>query len=436
MVGRLLWKELREGWLVLLIAALGSLSVVWLYSSYGVAAASTIGMACSPAALLLWASTKGGRLWDEGKLPLAHVPLNRVLLWSVAIGTPTVFAALIGALHGWLAATYHFLGRMPANAGSAAGSMAMLFATAFVLVYLVAAAASSWIGRLVGLFSVIYISVWTNQVREGIRVDLTRVDLTDPFFHRLALIVASSLALFLVFQYLKRVKLARALSMVLLVGWLFGPPVYHYARYGLQGETPSYWDTVYSADRSLVMSQISEERAAPVISLTNRNEGWSVTRTFRAVARPVAFDNSGRACIVEQTPKSSLVRLIAMTRTSARVVARIPVTGFAIRWRQSEPGGDPDIPGLRAVSSISPDGRYMLLGLGAWGSSVQYGTDLWIVNLRTGESWIAVINVRGTPGNAAWLNGRLMVPVDNEICAVDLLTKQARAIPVEDGGPR
>ena len=89
--------------------------------------------------------------------------------------------------------------------------------------------------------------------------------------------------------------------------------------------------------------------------------------------------------------------------------------------------------GYARVGSIRPDGDYAVLTLH---SPVSDGADLWIVNLRTGDSWVAFPNSYWSLDRVTWLGDKLVFPDGELISTVDLLTKKTGAlnVPALDGG--
>ncbi len=153
-LGRLLWKEMRESWIVVAIVALVPPAAFAFARTLGTdqqAVLQFIGATSSPAAIMLWAALKGERLRSEGKLPLAHIPIHPILERTVSLGLPIVISALAGAWLSVACRRYDVYQVTRADALTTAGLFALFNAFAFAACCMLSAAVSTWTGIAAGL---------------------------------------------------------------------------------------------------------------------------------------------------------------------------------------------------------------------------------------------------------------------------------------------
>lgn len=429
-LGRLLWKEFREGWLVVLVSVVAPVFSLRILTSESIpdtqrSIVFVIGMMVTPVVVMLWAIRKGGQRRQEGKAPLVHLPVHCLIDWSVSILLPLAISVLIGFWVG---------GHLPSDGPHALKPeihqtgvrLAMLYVpAAFVGCYVISAAISAWAGLLAGFAWTIFGLAWMPRFWQINGSQSASQSLTD-FLSRTALGAALCLALFLLLSHKKRVRVGRFASMILLAAIIFVPIIRDLIN-PTGSAYPQYWDAkAYSSDRSLLMRQQRPTVRGKVdtdIEMTNYASGWSSTRTFKGYACPIAFDSTGCGYVAQQDPKSRWVRVFAWNRSEIKEIARIPARAGAVRYRAA----------TESWGSVSPDRRYMAFAIG---SRMGLGVDMWVVNLRNGDSWIVLPNTYGPDMHVSWQTNRLVLPGRDEIRAVNLRTKVTGKlrIPGEDGG--
>ena len=416
MIGRLLWNEFREGWLVLLIAAIAP----WAMFSVALITQDrdlqqifeVVGGLCSPSAIMLWAASKGGRRKDEGNLPLAHLPANPIIERLVSLVIPLALSALAGAWLGAVAAS-------PSSTTEEYIRFSALYMfAAFAGCYLISAAISTWAGIAAGIVWAMVGITWIGDVCDGRSLDQDM----KSFVLRSAMGLAVCLVLFLLLAHKKRLRIAQVSSISLLIVVMLGPPVYDYFQASPQPKMVNSFYTLPSNDRSLLMSDMHEGSPDRMtIRFTNNITGLSSTKAFDGEVRPIAFDNRGYGYLAQHIPKSGQVRIIAWDGKQEREVARMPAGENAmVSWIYPY------------IGSASPDGCYLMVQIGARGSK---GIDVWIVNLRTGVTWIAFPNRYSFAMRVSWFDDKLALSGYDDIWTVDLQTMKTGSIrPGADGG--
>lgn len=447
MVGRLLWKEFREGWLVVLIAvALPpatlrlSMRMPFPMSSDATDLIRYSGVIGSYAALMLWAIRKGSRRRDEGKTPLAHVPVNPIFEKAISILIPLAISALIGV---WVGAHVPIEGRSGGYVPKSPVVAAMLLretqetamrfsslyaSSAVAGCYLMSAAISAWAGLLAGFVWTIVGLSWVTTLQQ---MSFDARHYWMAFVSRTAAGAVLCLALFILPRG-RQLRASRIIAVALLAAIMFGPMAYD--QFIAPDQSAYYGDIVYSADRSLVLDSSVENAigskhtekivaSTSVVSLTDRRTGRSVTRDFRGAVYLIGFDNAGYAYLVRQGIGSSRAGIIRWKGRSATLLATIPAAKGTVLRSTSWPGS----------GSISPDRRYLAFRLRC---GLGDGMDVWIVNLRTGVGWVAFPNGWTDLGLARWLGSRLVLPGYYGISTVDLVTRRTGtlSIPGQDGG--
>lgn len=410
MVSRLLWKEFREDWLA---AAIAFIAPWALFNAAKIVPDSqkevirAIAWICVPIAVILWAASKGGGGNDEGKRPLAYLPANSIIELVVSLVVPMAISAFAGA---WLGLVCD----VPGSRRADIVSFGMLYMTiGFAGGYLISAAISAWAGIAAGI---VWVMVGCSFVDELFMGRLFSNPKMLPFMLRLDIGFAVCLALFLLLVHKKRFLIARVSSLFLLALILFGPPIYNYyksssGRVALNHNVES----IHSADWSLLIydptgdTHYSGRRTLRFVNYITRQSSATV---FDGEAHPIAFDKHGYGYVAQQIPKSGFVRIIAWGSNQKKDVARVPAPENAmddwLHYYESIKAG-----------SASPDGRYLMVTLRSYGGG---GVDIWIVNLRTGDTWIAFPNVIAMSRNVSWFDNTLALSGRDNIWTVDLLT--------------
>ena len=423
MLGRLLWKEAREGWIVVAIVGLvppAAFAVAKMLQPDQKAMLQFIGATCSTAAIMLWAALKGERLRSEGNLPLAHIPANPIVERTVSLGLPILISALAGA---WLAALcrkHGIYNVMSTDAFTAAGLFALYGVFAFAACCLLSAAVSTWTGIAAGLgwlvFGMFCLSNFPGGV-PGFRRDMTGVSLASVV----------SLALFLGLAHKRRFRFAWAPPIALLAIAVLAPVVCDQ----LKPSAPQqrfYGVNVVSRDGAYAVGQPGFARGRSTIFYTNKRTMSQSLKLFDGVTTPVALDDRGRVFLLQSLDNRRL-RVLEWDGKrdgkQTRQVADIPGSR-----RLLDRSGRPWAP----FGSVSPDRRYLLF---TTGSMLGSGADCWLVNLRSGKACIAIPNQDGGILQATWLGDRVALSARySRLRMVDLRSRTAGAmrIPRSDGG--
>ncbi len=236
-----------------------------------------------------------------------------------------------------------------------------------------------------------------------------------------------SLVLYLALSHKRWSRFAWAPPIVILASVVFGPIIYDLTRPSAPRQR-YYGASVMSRDGAYAVGQASWVNGRSTIFYTNKRTMSQSLKSLDGLVTAVALNDSGRVYLLQSLGNRRL-----------RV----------LEWDGRPDGGKTrqvaDIPGSRTLldrsgrywapfGSVSPDRRYLLF---TTGSLLGGGTDCWIVNLRSGEAWIAIPNQRGGITQATWLGDRVaLAPRWSRLRIVDLRTQRTSAmrIPSADGG--
>jgi hypothetical protein len=421
MVGRLLWKEFRESWLVVLIAFAAPVVTLRICDAvpfpmtpdtmdifgYGGALIST-------AIVMLWAVRKGGRKREEGKSPLAHLPANPWLEQTISVLLPLAIAFFIGT---WVGG--HIPNHAPAKHAQQINDLratlaAVYVPAAFAGCYLITVAMSVWAALLAGFAWAIVGLFWMSE--SSTDWYYASADKTwAPFLYRAVAAAVFCLALFLLLRG-RQLRASSIIAVAMLATIMFGPMAYD--QFIAPDQPERYGDVIRSSDRSLSLS-LSD---AGCLTWQDMRNGALVTRDSHGDMGLIGFDNAGCAYVVRQGIGSGRAGIIRWNGGARELLATIPaIEGTVLRS------------GSYGHGSISPDRRYLAFCLP---SGLGEGMDVWIVNLRTGGAWVAFPNGSTDLGNARWLGNRLVLPDHDGVWTVDLITRKTGtlSIPGQDGG--
>lgn len=391
MISRLLWKELREGWLVVMIAAIAPPLIFKVASQQGPETKQVLQFMvsiCSLASIVIWAVLKGERLRNEEKLPLAHLPANVILERMVSLGLPLIISAFAGAWFGRTFAVYAARGPVEHYAVAAAAMFALWGALAFAACCLISATISSWASIAVGIAWII--------VGMGMRESIPSIRYIGqgPWDYMIRSCVTSiaCLALFLVLSHKRRLRFAWAPPLVLLAAIMLGPLVVELIH-SSQEHRAHYVTSLISSDGAVQAGQIIYSQGRSTLLYTNRMTMNTVRKSFDGMTIPIAVDNRGFAYLVQCTKRRNL-HVISWDGRNSRRIADIPGRRDLLEWSYSR----------WRFSSISPDRRYVLFSTG---SQLGRGSDLWVVDVSAREAWIVVPNQLDVVERASWLGNRV-----------------------------
>lgn len=450
---RLLWKEFREGWLVALVlfAVPGALAC-FTGSRYALgvgplAFLATVGLAVL---VVAWAAAKAGGENTAREFAPTHLPIRGIREWFPAFLAPCVIAALAGV---WLGVWYAKVLGWPTIWESVAlwtSAMAGLFAAGYFLSRTFSIWLSIAVGVVLGmaLSSIIQYNLLQLNDPQGREWQAAH----DAAFRLLARTLAlsatapvlGSLSLALLPRRLPRrttktVALGLALAIIAAVnlGSFTG------ASSGSRRTTDwqIIWQPYTSVDGSVrvvldgpagpsgkpgAASRQSSVRllwSRVLLRCDDLRSGVSLSREFSSNITVIGVGGDF-VILAQQFPGEDSIRILRWD-TRANTV-RQAALALAPAGKNALFSGRCFFP-----SSVSPDGRYALVGLRSLTGS---GGDLWLVNLRSGESVVAYPGRDGYEFNTQevdWRGDRAVLSGDGEGMYVDM--KLGRGIPIKIG---
>lgn len=423
---RLLWKEAREDWLVMLILVLAPLILFRSLANarvgmYGYRVYSFLALFSSPVTVVLWAAWKGGEKKNEQKMPLYNLPVSVGQKWGVQILLPLTIAVFAGAWYGVMStyATHWHNTALMAKIGS------IHMAAGFAIAYLLAAAISGWISLLVGFIWAITILDCAKYIAHN----TPQADFLWNLLSRSLIGAIVALGLFLVLNQMKRLRMAQIISVILLASVIFGP----YARdaWNMWRTPPEFQSlplqmmTATNMDNSLrilpeTVAHNSKETRLRLIDY-RYNKNW--TQDFPNQIMVIGL--AGRDCVylAQQSRDESDARILAWHpkayRDNVEEIARISAGKSILQRTKPE-----------YYSSISPDGYYVMFILK---SRLGQSYDTWIIDTRNGTGNIIQANMFSTAGKPRWTKKHLYIPHTEGILAVDLTTLRTEYLNIPNG---
>jgi hypothetical protein len=422
---RLLWKEMREGWLIL--AAMFVLPVL-----FSKAPDTTVGGLLrlsawwfDQALVIIWASgkatrSKGGMEFTEGRLPT-----KPMIDWICSFLIPLIAVAAAGA---WLA-------RMTAPEpfdSTFFRLMALDLAATFAICYLLSAITSYWMAVAIGMA----------RVATGGLILMTSYMTTWNAVSVVARIGAGCAAGTLVFLVLARRKplqerQAFALVAALLVALL--PYVGHFDsrevfwwRESKPAEGILGWWFQDDRSKTDMHTGRSYRRGVYTVDVIGRNQleyrearslfdNQFVRRVHHGFSGDVGIiDATGAAChFAEQPFKSDRVRIIRWDVRSNRT-----------RTLGSARLGSEALSRF-GIASISPDERYVLM---MSASTMGIGMDLWLLDLSKGNAVVVLDNSAFAMDAVHWYRDKALLYGSGRPVIIDLNTKRGALVTASGGG--
>ncbi len=425
---RLLWKEYREDRWPLFIALLTMTALYTLARAYvgrpGATGQVLLVLASGSVhlAIAVWGATKGDSKRGSTQFEFTHLPTSPLLEWTASVGVPTLAAALLGLLYGWL--YQHATGRYGLIPMPVLGALDL--GLTYAVCYFMAALVSLWAGVLIGMAQIMggtLIPVWQ-----------TEMPMDAYTFLLAARTLAASLvgALILAWLCRKASPLAQkgaALGAAVLI--LYGPIVVQglpeWVRHAQRPRSDAAAPTSYgphsyrTPDFAVRVEEDYPQSKAGHIKLKVTDYGRDVelSRTFRQDIRIIGALRDGRVFLAQQTPGSRTVSVVVWDYAAGRTSTP---ARFTTRAGALVDGGD-DWSRARAVS---PGGRYVLLEMGGL---IGTSADLWIVDLRTGRSNVALLaGFSPAPPSLAWTSDSVLLDNGIRPMQIDLRTLRGSAL--------
>lgn len=442
---RLLWKEVREDRWPLGIALVSMTALYALasaYPTYGSSVGQLLAILASGSvhlALAIWGATRGDSGRSVKEFEFTHLPTSPMLNWGVAIGIPTLASAVLGLWYGFMAQ----------EATSREGLIplpligALDLALTYAVCYFMASLVSLWAGILIGMAQLMggtLIPVWQSEMP------------TDAYTLIFAgRTLAAGLTGALILAMLRRTaspaaQKGAALGAAVLI--LYGPMIVqglpellHSTPRVVEPEPRFSASTYQSPDGAVV---VAADLNVPRAELEAGRTGIMVVDNARNIIGRTVFLHQdieiigalrdGRAFLAQQRPGSRTVSIIEWdyvhNRTSTR--ARL-TTGTKALTDRSEGYGGVFLAfhgmehGLYA-REISPDGRYVILGLGALIGST---ADIWVMDLERGRSKVALLAIPEVV-STVWKSDHVLLGTENGAFRINLRTFECARFRIPD----
>jgi len=428
---RLLWKEYREGRLVVLLAAAAPFVLFSLPTHHPPSAMFVVpGAVGVHLAIAFWGAGRGGGKRTGSEFAWTHLPTNPAVEWLASMVVPTIVIAAVGAWYGLMA-------EQDASGSASGFGYGMSFplagmldlATTFTICYLISMVISNWAAYIFGVFRLVggtLISVW----------DLNLIDTPDAVWTVMRTLAAAILGAFIYVVLLRKRSTAmrQGVSLAVVVLITFAPlipeiPIRQAVSGWISGRQASDILSSYTlqSDDGSVNIHATKPYMQGKAYLVMRDYRLGITRKRRfPVCWVFKVQPDGRAYMAHA--ENSGVQIIEWNgiKDQVRTVVTMPVRGRffgGIGWQ----------------CSVSPDGRYMALIL----KSMLHddAADLWVLDLCNKSSKLVLPSVT-TPGagdsdsahpKLAWPKGEVAVwTYSSGALAVNLKTLATRRIALDE----
>ncbi|MDO8586025.1 MAG: hypothetical protein Q7T82_03200 [Armatimonadota bacterium] len=446
---RLLWKELREGWLPLLIiivapAVLFSAArAVYEYSPSRTMLNSVAAFG-PPLIVAFWAASKSGGRGGAKAFAAAHLPSTPLADWLSAFAAPALVSGFTGALYGrWSSQT----------AGGAFVPLcellgAIYFASIFMLCRFLSRAFSMWPAVAAGAIWTFWngsIFVAVAYAPEMVRSDFVGlIKESIASMRNLALLVLAASAVgslafgvFLSRQTLPRrriVSLSSALIAALAVGVPFAVTYYAF----MAGRSPSGSSSaIYTLDGSIAITtgSAAKGRLPDVLAaFVDKRLGLNRTRSFSDTTRAIGLRDRRYVYLVSQKPDEDRIHILVWDAQTDRIreamsfYAGVGAMRGPVSDATYDLSGDDKVAHSRidAVGAVSPDGKHALIYCD---SPQGDGLDLWLASLRDKTGKLIIANTHFARGPVVWTSARAIVSGEGPAMDIHLKTATAKPLP-------
>lgn len=429
---RLLWKEMREGWLMLAIAAGTPMVIFSLAAALGSFSASrqtldALAGLGTPVLVVLWAARKGGeKKKAEGLLEL-HMPAEPVSAWALSVAAPAIAAGLLGAWYGMWAT----LGMHWQYAAQFSLMGLAFFATIFVLCHLLSRALSKWVSTALGTLLCLYIgSVFMVVASTSVFAGPDDANMLRQILGTLRHIAWQALAgasvgsfVFFVLARNKSLLFRRVGSLALTFIIAVVLPLVANAGHG-RVSTGSI-SSIYTSDGSIEVKTQTDVHPGKVRAVyTDKRGPFTVAHLFSDTCRLIGINDKARVYLVFQAPEQTRIHVLLWDarRDSVSEIASFDALRGAlatpIRPKTYYEGEDKLVTSsLESTGSVSRDGHYALVYTVSRRGN-EY--DLWLVNLQRGWGRLIGANMVYPRGPVVWSNGRATMTGTGPTIIVDL----------------
>ncbi|MBI2843515.1 MAG: hypothetical protein HYX78_08955 [Armatimonadetes bacterium] len=380
---RLLWKEFREGWQVVLFTVVAPavlFSVAGRIPSYlrdysilwGII---TVILKFSGAAgvhlmIALWAAAKGGSR-RSGNQVAGHLPVSPTAEWSVSVLLPVLALGILGLWFGLFASRV-----VPGiyTPGKMILAGALDLAATYAICYFIALIVSTWAAVLFGLFRMVggtLLSVLT--LRPMLEPDAVR------FVAGITLGGVVAAFLFFALSQKRSLGFRQGFSLLVMIIFAFGPALFGVDIESMIPDKFEYkiWGgSVMSPDGLLTVEWVLAKTAPEKVSFKalNRLTNMTRTRSFESETCLLGASDRRTVYLAQQRPAESSVRVLRWDVQTGDMKA--------VSVLNARPGVI-----LQQGSRLSPNSRYTVLILR---SVVGNGLDVWVVDLQTGGNGVVI----------------------------------------------
>lgn len=418
---RLLWKEIRESWgvVVMMLALPYVMFTLADRSSMGYTEYTDLlratGSLGTYILLVLWAVGKGDRGRAGNQFSLSHLPVKPTRFWWTSFVVPALISALLGA---WFGKCSTVLTSWNDGRGVAAG--ALEFVSMYSFCYYLSTAISKWLAILIGVTHVVsggsLISTWN--------LDVIWIRQAMLFVTAVAVgaFVASYLFAWLANRKTLQVRQAISLGVMVVIALLpFAEGIDTRGSVLDRKEPPSDTHFIECSSRFYSVKGGAPGR----IVVRSFSTKIAVVHKMPHPAVAVDVTDEGKVYLVQQKKDSKMIEVLLWDSRSDRTerLAAIPAGRKAL----AEYSG----------ASLDPKRRYILMFVG---DLIGRGNDAWLVDLKKGNGQIIVPCVqdfRLETGNdlcgydAVWTNHNLYLSnLSAPLIKVDLRTMKAEPFDV------
>jgi hypothetical protein len=432
MLPRLLWKEWRLGWPLLLLGVLlpipatlltragirfyyldnlTPLDIVIFLLLVGVVVRASLLVVVGPSR----------QLYAE-----RHFALSPAWPLVVAFLCQGFFIVLVGAAVGWCRS------QLP---GSLPPLLTILLSCVILLgTYALTATVSRAISPLAGMaVGLPWIMVWARVIwapsNGGYYIDVIHFSFGETGYFLPVCLIADIIAFGIVLLPKPRFLTRQVIAMVLVVGVVLGYVVIErIAPRDDQQTTFALAFTNASADGSLAVEPVTAENIRldkPVtMRLLDYRNNLQAIRSFPTPAIPFNFiGNQSVLLLAKSDPTHVALCRWQIAGDSVQTICTIPVR----RQRLLNFLGSVELD----YSGISPDGRYALIYLPALQSVLDYASDLWLVDLANGTHKLLIAGKVVLNPHYTWLPGKVVISTLGNRLGVE--DRRPMAISLPDG---
>ncbi|MEN6372878.1 MAG: hypothetical protein ABFD64_12800 [Armatimonadota bacterium] len=404
---RMLWKELRTGWLIGLYA-LALPIVLHTIRRLGGQAFITF----QPVNLLLFwvaliAARKGSIKSEQGHIE-THLPIQPIIQWIIGNVILMIAAGLIGAWAGGFLGYY-------------LNKDVTVYLTAWMLFYSAIFAVSYLFGFIVNTWFALFVDlVWLLLFLAVLPKD----DIVFMMICNTVLLAGSLVGTYHLHLTMQRVLIKRkqlvstGVALIVLASLILA-----FIVANNNTESSDSGDFLVSPDDSYVVALGENPVTGDTVEMSDRVKGKTISRTFEHRSYLLGVTDRRMIYLAQQKPDSNEVKIIVWdsARNTLRQLASVPTGKNALANTRT-----PLImfqPIYLSRGFVSSDARHALL---ITKSQAGGGIDLWLVDLVNNRSKILIANMFLSTYSVVWTSKKAVLSsYEKVIVEVDLQTWKA-----------